>query len=271
VATGSPRVGIVVVSHSAPLAEAAVELAKQMAGDEPPPLEIAAGNDGGLGTDAVAVSEAIRRADTASAGRGVLVISDLGSALLSSDMALELVDDLQGEVLLSRAPFVEGLVVAVVQAAIGRSLADVEHEASRALTAKTAQLGDVAAGAPGDVPDDVRDAQSGSTDPLWSGDAPAVPTATRDVTVVNPQGIHARPAALLARTAADLEAEISITNLDTGAGPAEADSTLELMTIGARQGTVVRLSASGPAAEHALDVMADLIEAGLGEGAGGST
>src|SRR6478672_12604878 len=113
----------------------------QMVGDDPPPLEVAAGNDGGLGTDAVAVAAAIQRADEASDGTGVLVITDLGSAILSAEMALELTDELSGEVLLSRAPFVEGLVAAVVQAAIGKPLGDVEREAVGAAAAKAAQLG----------------------------------------------------------------------------------------------------------------------------------
>ncbi len=254
-------VAIVVVSHSEPLARAAVELAMQMAGDRPPPIEIAAGVDEGLGTDAVAVAAAIQRADEAAQGSGVLVISDLGSAVLSSEMALELTDELAGEVLLSRAPFVEGLVAAVVQAGIGRPLAQVEAEAARALGAKAAQLGEP----PPDPPssDDQADAQIRDHAAEPSGE-----TVTREVDVVNPQGIHARPAALLVKAASELPVDVSVTNLATGAGPAAADSTLELMTLGARQGQRVRLSAEGPAAAAALEELAALIASGLGEGAG---
>lgn len=251
------KVAIVVVSHSEALATAAVELALQMAGDAPPPVEIAAGNDGGLGTDAVAVAAAIQRADEASGGRGVLVITDLGSALLSSEMALEFVDGLAGEVLLSRAPFVEGLVAAVVASTIGKDLAGVEREAARALAAKAAQLGD--------APPPSADGDGADPAASAGGEGGRV---ERDVVVVNPQGIHARPAALLARTAAQLGIDVSLTNVDTGAGPAEADSTLELMTIGARQGTTVRLSATGPRADEAVTALAELIESGLGEGTG---
>ena len=62
-------VGIVVVSHSAALAEGVVELARGMAGDEVP-IEAAGGIDepGELGTDAVRVMEAIERAGTAEDG-----------------------------------------------------------------------------------------------------------------------------------------------------------------------------------------------------------
>lgn len=246
-------VSIVVVSHSESLAAAAVELALQMVGDNPPPIEVAAGNDGGLGTDAVAVAAAIQRADEASGSSGVLVITDLGSALLSAEMALEFTEDLTGEVLLSRAPFVEGLVAAVVQAAIGKSLADVEREAVGAVAAKAAQLGPQPT--EGSAP-----AHSPAPKNHDRGDSVSV-----DVTIVNPQGIHARPAALLAKTAGDLDVDVTITNLDSGAGPAAADSMLELMTIGARQGTKVRLSAAGPDAQRALDIIATLITDGLGE------
>lgn len=254
-------VGIVVVSHSKPLADAAVELSLQMVSGEPPPIEVAAGNDGRLGTDAAAVAAAIQRADRRGGGSGVLVITDLGSALLSADMALELVDDLAGEVLLSRAPFVEGLVAAVVQAAIGKSLADVEQEAVGAGTAKVTQLES------GDTPGSDAESPVDSDGARGRSDVRATGQASVDVTIVNPLGIHARPAALLAKTAGDLDVDVAITNLDTGAGPAAADSMLELMTIGARQGATVRLSATGPGAQSAVDAVAAVIRDGLGEAA----
>lgn len=136
------RVALVVVSHSLALAEAAVELASQMVAKKPPLFEVAAGIDDGLGTDSMAIAEAITRADTANAGGGVLVLMDLGSAVMSSQMALELLDPAPaGEVFLSRAPLVEGLVGAAVQAASGSPLGRVEKEAVRATTMKTIQLG----------------------------------------------------------------------------------------------------------------------------------
>jgi phosphotransferase system HPr (HPr) family protein len=223
-----------------------------MVGDDPPPIEVAAGNDGGLGTDALAVARAIQRADAASAGSGVLVFTDLGSAILSAEMALELIDDLSGEVVLSRAPFVEGLVSAVVQASMGKSLDDVEREASGAGAAKAAQLGPTERAAAGQkaVP---------------QGEMDDDDVASIEVEIVNAQGLHARPAALFAKAAADLPVDVSVTNLDTGQGPADADSMMELMTLGVRLGNRVRLSASGPAARAALDSLAALIASGLGE------
>jgi dihydroxyacetone kinase phosphotransfer subunit len=236
-------IAIVVVSHSEPLARAAVELATQMVADDPPAMEIAAGSDGGLGTDATAIAAAIQRADDASGGTGVLVMMDLGSAVLSSEMALELVDDLAGEVYLSRAPFVEGLVAAAVQAALGRSVADVEREAVKAVGAKADQLGE--------------DAVPGA------GAAVATPEGEfLDVEVINPQGLHARPAAQIATAVGALAAEVEV---EAGGRRADAASSLELMTLAAGQGTEITVSATGADAEQAIATVSELVLAGFGE------
>jgi dihydroxyacetone kinase phosphotransfer subunit len=241
-------IGIVVVSHSEPLANAAVELASQMVAKDSPPIEVAAGNAGELGTDATAIAAAIERADEASGGDGVLVLTDLGSAVMSSEMALEFLENMHGEVYLSRAPLVEGLVAATVQAAMGRSLAEVEREAVKAIEAKAAQLGSGIA-----------------TSTSEAADEPTGPIEHVDVEIVNPQGLHARPAALFAEAAAALPVEVTVTNLSTGQGPVAADSMLELMTIGARDGHLVRLSASGAEAKASLAKLERLIDDGLGE------
>ncbi|MEI4270654.1 dihydroxyacetone kinase phosphoryl donor subunit DhaM [Klenkia sp. LSe6-5] len=132
-------VGIVVVSHSRALADAAVELARQMLPGRELAVEVAAGTeDGGLGTDAAAVSAAIEAADS---GEGTVVLMDLGSAVLSAETALEfLADDVRARTTLSAAPLVEGLVGAVVVAAGGASREQVAAEAARGLAPKEAQL-----------------------------------------------------------------------------------------------------------------------------------
>jgi phosphocarrier protein FPr len=133
------QVGLVVVSHSRPLAEAAVTLARQMLPGSDLAVEVAAGtDDGGLGTDAVAISAAITAADT---GDGVVVLMDLGSAVMSAETALELLDDdVRSRVLLSPAPLVEGLIGAVVVAAGGADRDRVNAEALRGLAPKQAHL-----------------------------------------------------------------------------------------------------------------------------------
>jgi phosphoenolpyruvate---glycerone phosphotransferase subunit DhaM len=112
-------VGLVLVSHSRRLAEGAAELLRGLAADVN--VQVAAGDsDGGLGTDGDAVAASIAAADS---GDGVVVIADLGSAILSVRAVLE---DTGGvEVRLADAPFVEGAVAASVTASIGSPLGDV--------------------------------------------------------------------------------------------------------------------------------------------------
>jgi dihydroxyacetone kinase DhaKLM complex PTS-EIIA-like component DhaM len=75
--------------------------------------------DGRLGTDATAILGAI---EEVRGPDGVLVLVDLGSAVLSTQMAIEQLADGQGRVLLSNAPFVEGAVIAAVEASIDGDL-----------------------------------------------------------------------------------------------------------------------------------------------------
>src|SRR4029450_3863737 len=84
-----PNVGIVIVSHSAKIAEGAADMVRQMVGDTVP-LAYAGGNaDGGLGTDVAAIMAAIARAGSSA---GVAVLVDLGGAETNSEMAIELLD-----------------------------------------------------------------------------------------------------------------------------------------------------------------------------------
>ena len=111
-------VGIVVVSHSRALADAAVALAAEMLHGREAPIEVAAGmDDGAFGTDAVAIHDAVLRADH---GDGVVVLMDLGSAVLSAELAMDFLDDdARSRVVLCPAPLVEGLIVAAVSADAG--------------------------------------------------------------------------------------------------------------------------------------------------------
>jgi dihydroxyacetone kinase phosphotransfer subunit len=123
-------VGLVIVSHSAQLAAGVVELAREMGGDDVA-IEAAGGladPPGALGTDAELVMAAI---DRASSPDGVLVLMDLGSALMSAEMAVELSPG-DVDVLLADAPLVEGAVAAAVTASAGLALEDVVSAANGA-------------------------------------------------------------------------------------------------------------------------------------------
>ncbi|WIW70579.1 MULTISPECIES: dihydroxyacetone kinase phosphoryl donor subunit DhaM [Anaerosinus] len=113
-------VGIVIVSHSAKVAEGIKEMAMQMSRPEQKIIAAGGMEDGGIGTDAMKIQAAIEAADD---GSGVLVLVDLGSAVLSTDVALELVDEeLKERVKVADTPILEGAISAAVEASLGSPL-----------------------------------------------------------------------------------------------------------------------------------------------------
>jgi phosphocarrier protein FPr len=245
-------VGIVVVSHSRRLAESAVELALQMVRGAPPPIEIAAGlDDHVLGTDAARVKEAI---DRVASPDGVLVIMDLGSAVLSAELAIELRGD-PGDcrVVLSDAPLVEGLVAAVTLAAAGAPLAEVAADAGQAARIKTALLNV-----------EPTDMLSGA-----HGDEAVVPVAGIELVIHNEHGLHARPAARFVETVRRFDADVIVRNL-TDDGPAVSGRSVSaLSTLGALAGHRVHVAASGRQAREALAAIAALVHRNFDESVAG--
>jgi phosphocarrier protein FPr len=226
-------VGIVVVSHSRPLARAAVEFARQMLHGRDVRVAVAAGLDEAtLGTDAVRITAAVEEVDGPD---GVLVLMDLGSAVLSAELALDLLDpEIRSRVQLCPAPLVEGLVVAMVAAAGGARLADVAAEASAALAGKQAHL----------------------THPHGEQHPAAdvsVPEVTGVVVVGNEHGLHARPAARLVAEVRALDAKVTLRNLTTGSPPVPAGSLSRVATLGALQGHRLEVAAEGRQAHEALE------------------
>ncbi len=260
-------VGLVVVSHSSRLAGGVVELAAQMAGPEVR-IGAAGGLDepgGALGTDAARVLRTIEDVWTED---GVLVLMDLGSAVLSAELALDLLDEERRDrVRLTAAPLVEGAVAAAVAAGIGETLDAVAAAALGGLAGKASHLGEDADGQPGgDKPAVWRAGGSayeaaGGTVAGAGGDA----VQTLMVAVLNPLGLHARPAALLVRTVARFDARVQVTDVTTGRGPVSGRSVNGVATLGARQGDELALTARGAQAAEALDAVRRLAEEGFGE------
>jgi len=241
-------VGIVVVSHSETLAEGVVRLAREMGGQELA-LEPAGGLDeqGVLGTDPERVRAAIERAMS---DDGVLVLMDLGSALMSAEFAVELLVDGADRVLLSEAPLVEGTVAAAVAARGGASLQEVAAEARGALAMKASQLrapvdGDAAAPAA----------------------VPAGPPADVEalLPVRNRIGLHARPAARFVEVARRFDAAVRVAKAPDGT-PVGASSLTGVVSLGARFGDTLLVQASGPQAREAVDALRALADEGFGDG-----
>ena len=234
-------VGIVVVSHSRALAEAAVELAMQMVHGEAPAVAIAAGMpDGGLGTDATAVAAAIQEVDR---GDGVVVFVDMGSAVMSAEMGVEFAGVERVRVL--SAPFVEGLTAGVVRAVGGASLDEVAEEADGALAPKLSALG-----GPGSAPPP-------------TPEPPADGEATGEAVLINETGLHARPGALFVAEVKKFDADVRVCNGDVG--PVKAASSVGLAMLNAHKGDRLRLTATGPQAAEAVAALVALISAGFGE------
>jgi len=233
------RVALVLVSHSRALAEGAVELAAQMA---PRVTLLAAGGDdaGGLGTS----FEAVERAVTAATadGRSAVVLTDLGSAVLTTESVLDLLDDdVVARVRIADAPFVEGAVAAAVTADGGADLAGVLAAAERA---------GASFGGPASPP---------VSDPPAIVEAPATSDElARTVTLRNRLGLHARPAAILARLMAGFDAAVEV-------GGVNAASVLELMKLGAAGGRELDVRVRGPQRAEALAALIEAVEGGFGE------
>ncbi|MGN6867395.1 MAG: phosphoenolpyruvate--protein phosphotransferase [Solirubrobacteraceae bacterium] len=241
-------VGIVVVSHSDELARGVVALAREMGGAELAILAAGGTSEPGvLGTDAERVRAAI---DEAMSEDGVLVLMDLGSALMSAEFAVELLEDPPGRVLLSEAPLVEGAVAAAAAASGGASLDEVAAEARGALTMKSSQLG---------ASDGDRPAEPSPAEPP--------PTAEKHATleVRNAIGLHARPAARFVETARGFDAEVYVAKAPNGQ-PVKATSLTNVVALGARFGDELLVSASGAQADEVVAALHALADEGFGDG-----
>ncbi|WP_028047063.1 dihydroxyacetone kinase phosphoryl donor subunit DhaM [Cellulomonas sp. URHE0023] len=227
------RVALILVSHSRALAEGAAELAGQMA----PGVRLLAaggGDDGGLGTSFDAIESAVATA-TADGGSAV-VLTDLGSAVLTAESVLELADaDVASRVRLADAPFVEGAVAAAVTAHGGADLATVHASAEAA--------GDMFGAGP---------------EPAAAAEVAQDGVVRATVTVRNPLGLHARPAAVLARMLAGYDAKVLVDG-------ANGASVLALMKLGATEGHELRVEAEGPQAASAVEAFVEAVAGGFGE------
>jgi PTS hybrid protein len=227
-------VGIVFVSHSTKIAEGLIDLARQMAHDVE--MQSAGGTDeGGIGTSYDRVTAAI---DAVNTGAGVVVLCDLGSAYMTAETAVDFLDDdVRGEVRIVDAPLVEGGVAAAVAAQTGAHLDGVVAAAKSAGEAFAPGSGTE----PGALP--------------VQQDPDAV---VETVTVVNEEGLHARPAAEFVKLASTFDAKITVNGVD-------GKSLLRIMTLALTRGSDATISATGEQAREAVDGLVDLIRSGFGE------
>lgn len=236
------RVGIVFVSHSTLLADGAVALAGQMA---PSVRLIAAGgtDDDGIGTSFTKVMAGVGEADS---GAGVVVISDLGSALLTAETVLDMLpDDERARVRVVDVPYVEGGIAASVAAETGADLSGVAAAAEGARSAWAEAAADV-------------EGQEAAATPEPAAAASTGGPYEREVLVRNPQGLHARPAADFVKLANTFPVKVTVNGKD-------AKSLLGVMSLGLTAGSTARIASEEPAGAEAVDALVALVETGFGE------
>nr|WP_223875199.1 HPr family phosphocarrier protein [Nanchangia anserum] len=165
-------------------------------------------------------------------GAHIVILADFGPTKLAAHQLITQWGD--GNVTLGRGPLVEGARAGAIAAAQGGDAATVVHAIAAAAESVSAT----------DVP------TPGTSAPEDD------PYAPRIVTVVDAEGLKARPAAMLARLASDFDATISVNGAD-------ATSVLALMGLKVGCGDEIRIDADGPEARMALEALADAVGAGL--------
>jgi PTS hybrid protein len=261
-------VGLVLVAHSAKLAEGLADVAHQMAPDVA--IRPAGGcPDGRIGTSYDRVEGAVK--DLLDSGLDVVVLTDLGSASLMAEAVLEGLGD--GRASFVDGPLVEGSVHAAVAAQTGGDCGMVRRAALRVAASYArsaeAELARATArrGQPTPSAGATAIARGGgvlAVDGLGTGNGShekpdgGAPQHARTLHLTNRLGLHARPAAYLARTAGAFDAVVSLNGVP-------ATSVLDLMELGLEVGAEIRLAASGPEADEALDAVEELVLARFGE------
>ncbi|HMQ29287.1 MAG TPA: dihydroxyacetone kinase phosphoryl donor subunit DhaM [Chloroflexaceae bacterium] len=239
-------IGLLIISHSAAVARGVKELADQMAKGQVPIAAAGGTHDGHLGTSADLILKAL---DELKGVDAVLALVDMGSAVMSAEMALEMSGV---RFLISGAPLVEGALVAAVEATRpGSSLEQVADTAARALETK-------GVGA-------ARPPEAQSAPPESAAPAPGAAEAT--LTVFNKVGLHMRPAKEFVQTAGRFSSAVRVRNLDRSERPeGNAKSIVDVMKLGVASGHRILVRAEGDDAAAALDALSKLVEENFGEG-----
>lgn len=241
-------IGLIIISHSKQLAKGLLQLANQMQNTQHCQIRIAAGIDDDehpIGTDAIKVMEAIESlADAAH----IILLMDLGSAILSAETALDLIDsELAKKVHLCSAPLVEGTIAMTAAASGGASIDAILLEAKNALHAKQQQLNE-----------DIN-----LTPSIPSQLAPPSKNAIKtQCTIQNPAGLHLRPAAKISSTLGAFNANIQLRH---GNKIADAKSMNQITLLQAYKGDKIELTAEGEDAQAAIDAFNLLVTENFGD------
>ncbi len=241
-------VSLVLVSHSLPLAESIANLVQHIVKNDVN-IAIAAGVDDReypWGTDVIKIQEAI---ESVYSDNGVVVLMDLGSAILSTEMAIEFLSpEQQTKVKLCAAPLVEGAIAASVIAATGASLETVITEAEQSLTAKLSHL-----------------EASNITPQLELSPQSLTKPLTCILTINNTLGLHLRPAAKFVAIANKFNSDIRVKNITKSRDFVSGKSINQLMLLGVRSGEEIEIEVQGDDATLVLQEIKELVANNFGE------
>lgn len=241
-------VSIVIVSHSEKLAQGIYELADQMCQGKTK-IALAAGIDdmeNPIGTDAVAVMSAVESVYDSS---GVLIMVDMGSAILSAEMALDLCDPSYSEnVRICSAPIVEGTISASVAASAGLDIDSVEKEAHRSLYSKYSALNQL---------DYLIVKQEREGQRQQEGEVTEF-----SCRIENEHGLHARPCAAIVNVFSKYDSSVDVI---CGEESANGKSLSGLSVLGVRKNDTILVRAIGPDSKTVIDEFSQLAKSGFGE------
>ena len=232
-------VSLIFVSHSYDLAKVTAEYIKKVTNTNVP-ISFSGGSGDDhqeLGTDAVEVFNAI---ESVYSDDGVIIFCDLGSALISSELALSMLDEEKSKnVRMTSAPFIEGGINAAIQSSLGKNIDEVINESLESLSPKISYV------------KDKLDYTFNNNDLLE--DIEFNDYVKGEYKILLENGFHARPVFMFINIIANSKSVVFISNKTKHKPPVSADSITKVTLLNIEYGDIMEIYAKGPDAEQILE------------------
>ena len=230
-------VSLIFVSHSYELAKTAVDYIRKVTNTNVK-MAFSGGtgdNHSEMGTDSIDVFNAI---ESVYSDDGVLIFCDLGSALISSELAISMLDEEKSvNVRMTSAPFIESGINAAIQSSLNKSLDEVVSEAIESLTPKISY---------------VKDKLDYNTVEV-SNDIEFKDYVKGEYKILLENGFHARPVFMFINIIANSKSLVYISNKTKHKAPVSADSITKVTLLNIEYGDIMEIYAKGPDAEQVLE------------------
>ncbi len=232
-------VSLIFVSHSYELAKTTAEYIKKVTNTTDVKISFSGGSgedNKELGTDAVEVFNAI---EDVYSDDGVIIFCDLGSALISSELAISMLDEEKSaNVRMTSAPFIEGGINAAIQSSLGKNIDEVINESLESLTPKISYVKDKI-----DYTFNSENAETIEFKDYIKG----------EYKILLENGFHARPVFMFINIIANSKSEVYISNKTKHKPPVSADSVTKVTLLNIEYGDIMEIYAKGPDAEQVLE------------------